>query len=337
MKRYTLSDVAKMTGFSMKTISRVINNEKHVKEETKKKILKVIDKIGYYPNNSARSLVTSKTRSIGLIVGDIENPYYSKLAKGVIRAAESNNYSVMVCETRFEEVAAKKYLYMLIERGVDGVLLSIQNFKPSVLRRLEKIKMPYVFVTCMLSKTSDSYVIANDYEGQKDATEYLINLGHRNIAFLRGTNIFPANQKVLAYKDVMRANNIQIKDYFISKRVYNYEGGYNVVMQLLRNHKDITAILATNDMVAIGAIRAIEKLGLSIPDDISIIGADNDEITKLLKIPLTTIDYPKFKCGNIATNILIDILESRNKRKMRKKILGCKLIVRETCASIKSG
>ena len=101
MKRYTLADIGKLAGVSPKTVSRVINNDKYVKDETRKKILKIIDETGYYPNNSARSLVTRKTKTIGLIVGDIENPYYSRLARGVIRAAESYNYSVIVCESRF--------------------------------------------------------------------------------------------------------------------------------------------------------------------------------------------------------------------------------------------
>ena len=101
-------------------------------------------------------------------------------------------------------------------------------------------------------------------------------------------------------------------------------------------HKDITAILATNDMVAIGALEAITKLGLSVPEDISLIGADNDKITQLLKIPLTTIDYPKFKCGNVATKILINTLEGVNKRKKSKIILDCKLIIRGTCAPVQS-
>lgn len=336
MKRYTLADIGKLAGVSPKTVSRVINNDKYVKDETRKKILKIIDETGYYPNNSAKSLVTRKTKTIGLIVGDIENPYYSRLARGVIRAAESYNYSVIVCESRFEEATAEKYLKMLMERSVDGILISTLDFKSSVLDKLKMNGFPHIFVTCKLSSTSTDYVIGDDYQGEREATEYLINLGHRNIAFLRGPNMFPANQKLLAYKDVMKESNIQIKDYFISRSVYDHEGGHDVTLELLSNHKDITAILAINDIIAIGAIEAIDKLGLSVPEDISIIGCDNIDVTKLLKVPLTTINYPKLRCGNIATKILIDALEGRTIRKKKEVILGCKLIVRKSCAPLKS-
>lgn len=335
MKRYTLADVAKIAKVSPKTVSRVINDDKYVKDETKKKILKIIDEIDYHPNIIAKSLVTRKTKTIGLIVGDIENPYYSRLARGVIRTAESYDYSVIVCESRFDEEIAEKYLRMLLERVVDGILISTLDFKSSVLNRLHVSGFPHVFVSCKLAGITTSYVIGDEYQGEREAVKYLVNLGHRNIAFLRGPNMFPANQKLLAYKDVMKENNIQIKDYFISRSIYDQGGGHDTTLELLSNHKDITAILAVNDIIAIGAMEAINEMGLSVPENVSIIGCDNISVTKFLKVPLTTINYPKYRCGVIATKMLIDILEDKKARRKKEVILGCKLIIRNSCASLK--
>jgi LacI family transcriptional regulator len=222
-----------------------------------------------------------------------------------------------------------------MERDVDGILISTLDFKSNILDKLRMNRFPHIFVSCKLSGVSSHYVIGDEYQGEREAVEYLINLGHRNIAFLRGPNMFPANQKLLAYKDVMKEHNINIKDYFISSMIYNLKGGRDVTLELLSNHKDITAILAVNDMIAIGATKALENLGLSIPDDISIIGCDNIEAASLLKVPLTTINYPKFRCGNIATKMLIDYIEGKIQAKKKEVILSCKLVIRKSCAPLK--
>ena len=335
MKRYTLADIAKLAKVSPKTVSRAINNDKYIKDETKKKILKIVDEVGYYPNIAAKSLVTKRTKTIGLIVGDIENPYYSRIARGVIRTAEGYSYSVIVCESRYDEEITERYLRMLIGRGVDGILISTLNFESSVLDKIKMRRFPHVFAGCRLDGTTSNYVIGDEYQGERKAVEYLINLGHRNIAFLKGPNMFPANQKLKAYRDVMKENDIQTKDYFISRSVYDQTGGYNTTLELLSKHKNITAILAVNDTIAIGVLEATNKMGVSVPEEISIIGCDNIKVTKFLKVPLTTINYPKFRCGSIATEMLIDMLEGKKAIIKKEIILGCELVIRNSCASLK--
>lgn len=335
MGKYTLEDVSKIAGVSPKTVSRVINNEKYVKEETRRKILKIIKELDYQPNFSARSLVLRKTNTIGIIVGNLENPFYSRLTRGVVITAERKNYSVIVCESRFDKIIGEKYISMLLERGIDGLLIATLDISSNLVNRLNRKKIPFVLITTKLDIPNINYVMANDYHGGKLAAEYIIKLGHKNIAFLKGPDVFSSNERLSAYTDVMKKNNLNIKDYFITKELFDQKDGYEATLKLLTKYKDITAIIAINDHIAIGAMDAIRELGLSIPEDISIIGYDDINITKLLNVPLTTIHYPKYRCGVAATEVLISNLNKKSSKKGKKIILETTLVVRESCAPLK--
>jgi len=335
IKRCTIKDIANIAGVSIKTVSRVVNNEKYVKKETREKVLKILKENNYKKNIPARSLVVNKTHTLGLVIPNLENPFYSRLSRGVIRTAEENDYSVIVCESMFDIKIGEKYLGMLIERGVDGLLIGTLDLNDVLIYKLNETNIPFVVMTCKVDKPGVNYIIADDYEAGKKVVEYLINLGHTNIVFLKGPNVYSSNERFLAYKDVMRERGIAIKDYFITKNVLNKENAYEVTLALLRSHRDVTAIIANNDYAALGALKAIKQLGLSIPNDISIIGYDDIDIAELLEVPLTTIHYPKYETGVIATQRLINILNGK-KYRSKKIILKTKFIERKSCGPAKS-
>jgi LacI family transcriptional regulator len=334
MKKYTLKDISKLAGVAPITVSRVINKDKYVKAETKEKILRIIREKGYYPNFAARSLVLRKTNIIGLIVADLENPFFSRLARGAIQTAENNGYSTITCESKFDNSIGEKYLNMLMDRGIDGLLLANMNVSTDTIDELHRRRIPFVLLTCRMEMPGVNYAIADDSQGGRLAAEYIIKLGHKNIAFLKGPDISSSNERLLAYKKEMGKNNLEIKDYFISEAVINQHDGYKVTTELLKDHKDITAIIAINDFVAIGAMEAILDLGLSIPKDISLIGYDNINITKLLKVPLTTISYPKYRCGVAGTEMLLNMLNNKKLNFKERVILKNKLIVRKSCSKV---
>ncbi len=320
---------------SPKTVSRVVNNEKHVKKETKEKILKLLKKYNYHPNISARSLVLKRNNTIGLVVPNLENPFYSRLLRGVVQTAEKNGYRVIVCESKFSLGVGDKYLRILIGRGVDGLLIATLDLDNTIIKRLNDIGEAFVIMTCKLDIPGINYVIANDYEAGGKVIEYIINLGHKNIAFLKGPNVYSSNERFTAYKDVMNKKKLEIKDYFITKNVLDRKSAYEVTLKLLKEHNDITAIIGNNDHTTIGAIKAIEKLGLDIPKDISIIGYDDIDIAGLLKVPLTTVHYPKFRCGIQATERLIKILGNR-KSKSKKIVLETSFVERDSCGPVRT-
>lgn len=335
MKIYTLKDIAGLGKVSPKTVSRVVNNEKHVKKETKEKILKLLKKYNYQPNIPARSLVLKRNNTIGLIVPNLENPFYSRLLRGVVQTAEKNGYRVIVCESKFSLGVGDKYLRILVGRVVDGLLIATLDLDNTIIKRLNDVGEPFVIMTCKLDIPGINYVIANDYEAGKKVAEYIINLGHKNIAFLKGPDVYSSNERFTAYKDVMNKKKLEIKDYFITKSVLDRESAYEVTLKLLKKHNDITAIIGNNDHTTIGAIKAIEKLGLDIPKDISIVGYDDIEIAGLLKVPLTTVHYPKFKCGIQATERLIKILGNRKSRS-KKIVLETSFVERDSCGPVRT-
>ncbi len=311
MKRYTLKDIAKMGGVSPKTVSRVVNNEEYVRKETREKILELLEKYDYYPNIPARSLVLKRNSTLGLIVPNLENPFYSKLSRGVIQTAEKNGYRVIVCESKFSLGIGEKYLKILIGRGVDGLLIATLDLNDTIVKKLNNIGEHFVIMTCKLDIPGINYVIANDYEAGRKVAEYIINLGHKNIAFLKGPDVYSSNERL--------------------DRVSAYE----VTLELLKENNDITAIIGNNDYAAIGAIKAIEELGLNIPKDISIIGYDDIDITELLKVPLTTVHYPKFKCGVEATKMIIRMLEKKRSRS-KKIVLETSFVERDSCGPVRT-
>lgn len=335
MKRYTLKDIAKLGGVSPKTVSRVVNNEEYVKKETKEKILELLEKYDYHPNIPARSLVLKRSNTLGLIVPSLENPFYSRLARGVIQTAEKNGYRVIVCESKFSLGIGEKYLKILIGGGVDGLLIATLDLNDIVVKKLNNIGEHFVIMTCKLDIPGINYVIANDYEAGRKVAEYIINLGHKNIAFLKGPDVYSSNERLTAYNDVMNEKNLEIKDYFITKNVLDRKSAYKVTLKLLKENNDITAIIGNNDYTAIGAIKAIEELGLNIPKDISIIGYDDIDITELLKVPLTTVHYPKFKCGVEATKSIIRMLEKKGSRS-KKIVLETSFVERDSCGPVRT-
>ena len=278
-------------------------------------------------------MVINRTNTLGLIVPNLENPFYSRLSRGVIQTAEQNNYSVIVCESKFDREIGEKYLRMLIERGVDGLLIATLDLDNIFINKLLSIKKPFVLLTCRLDMPGINYVIADDFKAGSEVVEYLIKLGHKNIAFLKGPDVYSSNERFIAYKAIMEKHGLRIKDYFITKAALDKKDAYKITLGLLKEHRDITAIIGNNDYAAIGIIKAVNELNLKIPEDISVIGYDDIDIAELLAVPLTTIHYPKYTCGVAATQRLISILKKDNidKVKSKKIILETSFIERNSC------
>jgi len=338
IKDLTIKDIAKIAGVSTMTVSRVMNNEKYVKKETKDKVFKVISEYGYEPNFFAKSLKSRKSKTIGLIIGDIENPYYSRLAKGVIDIAESSDYNVIVCNSKYKAELSERYVNMLIKKGVDGVLIATVDVYNELINKLNKRDIPFVLITRKLDLPGINYITADDYLGGRIAAEYLVSLGHKKIFFLKAANVWGANERIRAFIDVLKENNIYYDDSYFSDYLENLEQSYNATKKFLSDekNKNFTAIIGGNDFLAIGAMEAIIESGLNIPDDISLIGYDNLNITAILKVPLTTIKQPKLRFGELATERIIEMIEDHDKTKLnpQKLVIKPELVVRKSCRKI---
>ncbi len=336
MKSVTIKDISRIAGVSTMTVSRVVNKEKHVKRETRERVIRAIKKYGYEPNYFARSLKTRRSKTIGLIIGDIENPYYSRLSKGVIDTAEDADYNVMVCNSKYSPKLGEKYLNMLLKRGVDGLVIATIDFNAALLEKISRKNVPFVLVTRRLDTLEDiNYVIADDYYGGRLAAEYLVRLGHRKILFLRAADVSGANDRVRAFQDVLQENGIDLGECLVSRVLNSSDEIFEEIKQLLKKRANYTAVIAGNDFVAIEAMEAMVELGLDIPGDVSLIGYDNLKITSILKVPLTTVDQPKLLFGQLSAIRLIKLIEDPESRKNPQKIIKRpKLVIRNSCRKI---
>jgi LacI family transcriptional regulator len=335
MSNVTLKEIAKIVGVSAMTVSRVINNKENIKKETRGRIIDAVKKYGYEQNTIARGLKIKSTKNIGFILGDIENPYYSRLSKGIIRVCEASNYNVIVCNSNYDVNLGAKYIDMLIQKIVDGLLISTINLTEESIEKINNRNIPFVLITCKLDSPNVNFYMDDDYYGGQLVAEYLVKLGHRKIFYLRSTDVFGANQRLNAFKDTMKKNNIFFDNTFFSNLIIDAEEGYMETKKFLEKKDGFTAVIAGNDFLATGAMEAIFDAGLRIPDDISIIGYDNLRITSILKVPLTTIRQPKLSFGELAAQRLIEMIENPESRNNPVRIIEKpELIIRESCKRI---
>jgi len=309
MDKLTIRDVAQLAGVSHMTVSRTINNKGYIKKDTKEKILKIIKEYGYEPDIVARSLKTKKSKTIGLIVGYIDNPFYTEIANGIINFCEKLNYNVIVCNSGYNYELAEKYINMLLQKHIEGILITTINLSKETIEKINNRKIPFVLITVKLDIPCENYIISDDYYGGLIATQYLLKMGHRKIYFLRTVDAYSSNERIRAFKEILTREKLYYDDNYFSNPVASAKEGYKETIKFLGKNNGFTAIMAGNDSIAIGAMRAIFKLNLRVPDDISLIGYDNLEISDVLKVPLTTVAQQELLFGKLSAQRLIAMIE----------------------------
>ncbi|NLM10812.1 MAG: LacI family transcriptional regulator [Clostridiaceae bacterium] len=329
----TIKDIAKVAGVSYATVSRALNDHPDINEKTKKKIKKIAKQMGYTPNAVARGLVKKNTNMIALLIPDISNPFYPEVARGVEDIARKNGYCVFLCNTNWDEQNEHKYLNILKERRVDGIIIAPVTIDTYHYVSKEKADVPVVYIGNRIDDSSSSFVVIDDFKAGYIATEYLVKLGHRNIAFIGGHDRTTSHlDRINGYKRALTEHKLEtdiniIKDYSFKK-----ESGYLIFLEMVKNRRVPTAIVAENDIIALGIMEAAEKHGYEVPRDISIIGIDDIEFGSLSKINLTTVAQPKFEIGQKSAGILLDLISGSIESK--QVILEPFLIVRGTCSRI---
>lgn len=330
----TINDVAREAGVSISTVSRVLNNNYPVKKETRKKIEEVIEKLNYKPNMLARSLITKKTSTIGVIVPGITNLFFPTIVECIEDYSKDQGYSIVLCNTRGEALKEKEIIENLISKGVDGIIIidpTLDNLKNKYLEDMS-IKLPIIIVNGSSEGLKGNFICYDEKIGALEAFNYLLKLGHKEIAFIRGSKSYSYDIKEKIYIDIIEKNNLiykEILDVEKGNSIEVVENTQKKVEELLLKKNKPTAIVACNDLMALGALNACNKLNLNVPYDISIIGFDNTLISNITHPKLTTVDLNMEGIGNIAALNLLEIIEDRNKS--IKYTMATKLIVRESC------
>jgi LacI family transcriptional regulator len=330
----TIKDVAELVGVHPSTVSRVINNDSRISEKTKNKVLLIIKKLGYTPNAIARGLKTKRTYTLGMLIPDITNPFFAEMARGVEDEANKNNFNVILCNTDDKLKKERIYLEILKGKRVDGLILGTAHIKDKSILELEKKKFPYILLSRNIEGLDKNCVIVDDVVGGIIVTEYLIKLGHRRIAHITGPlKTRSALNRLKGYKLTLKKYEIEYRDELVGEGDFRIKGGYQVMKRLLKIAEPPTAIFAANDLLALGAIQAIQKKKYHIPEDFCIIGFDDIRLASFVYPPLTTIRQPMLEMGALAVKMLLKIIEE-GEFNQRKEVLEPKLIIRESCRKI---
>ncbi|NLA58856.1 MAG: LacI family transcriptional regulator [Firmicutes bacterium] len=327
----TIRDIAKKAGVSVTTVSRVLNNKPDVSKKTREKVLQVIADMGYSPNAMARGLIWRKTLTIGLVIPDIGNPFFAEVAKGVEHRARERGYSVIFCTTDSEPQREQEAIELLCSKQVDGIIVSLSVESRSVLERLEKQRFPVVQIDRKVPGSNYSAIAVDNVASAYTATKYLIRQGHSRIAHITGDmNTKTAQDRLLGYKEALSDWGLRLEHQLIVHGDFSKGSGILCMEELLSRTPLPSAVFVGNDLMALGAMEAIGKHGLRVPDDVALVGYDNIDLAASLQ--LTTIMQPKFEMGQLAATTLITSIE-KGEPAVGDIILDTMLIERKSSAA----
>jgi len=336
MIKLTIIDIANFAGVSKSTVSRVINKDKHVSKKTRDKILNIIKESGYVPDNIARSLITKKTCTIGLIIPDIINPFYSETSKIIEDTLRKLGYSLIICNTNNQTALQNEYLNILIQRKVDGIIFGSVKTNDSNIVKFAERGLPYITYHRRLSDKKSNFVISDDIKGIKLAVKHLIDLGHKNIAYISGPTLFSTGiNRLRGFIEARNTFNLNNNSAFIQEGGYSENKSWQATQRLINLPTPPTAIIAANDLMAISALDCILHHGLSVPKDISLIGYDNINLASHARIQLTTISVAKkYMAKQVAELFVKIIINKKHKLELVQVKLKPKLVIRKTTSKI---
>lgn len=326
----TIKDVARKANVSVATVSRVLNNLPGYSEDTRKTVLQVIDELGYQPNAIARGLINKRTDTIGVLFPSVSSSFSSEILCGIEDYAHDENYSVVVCNTAEDGKRTLKYLQVLREKQVDGIIFSSAVMEEEYYNALRTMDVPVVMVATQSEFDSLPYVKVDDWRAAYDATTYLIQQGHREIAMMGGYegDLIAGKPRIEGYKQALIAHGIPVRQERIFDGGFHFGPGCKAAEQLLDTVPEVTAVFAASDEMAIALISIAAKRGISVPEQISVIGYDNLKLAEMSNPPLTTIAQPLYDMGKTATEKLVQMIHS--KKTVSSLIVDHQVIERNT-------
>ena len=311
-KRVTLREVAEAAGVSINTASRALNDKPAVNPYTKAKVLEAAQRLGYRPNRLARALRYNKTKTLGVIVGDIANPYFSMLVRGVEQTAREFGYSVILQGTDEDYRREEEAVEVALAERVDGILITPTQRSQDAIRILFESGTPFILMSRHFRDLETHYVIMDDQRGGYIATEHLIQRGHEKIAILNGpVHISSAAERYAGYVEALRANGLEVNEGLVIEGCLTLEDGYHAALRLLEGPHKPTAIFAFSDFVALGVFRAANELGIRIPDELAVVGFDNTIFGLCTKPPLTSVGGSPEELGKMAAQLLLELLTGK--------------------------
>ncbi|MDP5045037.1 MAG: LacI family transcriptional regulator [Leeuwenhoekiella sp.] len=337
MEQTTLRDIAEKLNISITTVSKALKGYKDVSPKTRKKVLEIAESLNYKPNSFAVNLRTKESRIIGVIIPDVVHHFFSTVVNGIIELAEKKGYLVIVLQSNESYELEKKQIDLLIDKRVDGIIISLANKTDDFKHLLEVIdrKIPLVMFDKIAKVVPCSKVVIDDRKAAYIATSHLLKNGCKRIAHFRGT-LIPQNaiDRFLGYKQALKDYNIPYDPSIVYEcPAVDFEDGIRNAEKLLQDHTDIDGLFTGADQVAVGAIKVFNEKGIKMPQDIALIGFSNWFVSSAITPTLSTVDQPGFKMGKKAFKLLLKELNAGKQKtaiKHKTVVLPTALITRDS-------
>lgn len=330
----TIRDVAKMAGVSISTVSLAFNGSGPVSEETYRKVWDAAKSVGYVPNPVAQSLKSGRTRLIGMVVGDVGNPFFGRLLKEVERLALEKNHLVIVSDSWTDPARERAILDALAGQRVAGIILSPHGYGPEHVAYLRALDIPVVLVDHKVEGVEADFVASDNVLASAMLTEHVIRLGHRHIAHIAGrAGIWTAERRKEGFRTTMQAAGVEVDESLIVDGEYEGERAYEQAMRLLTRADRPTAIIAANNVMALGTLQAMNDLGFRCPEEVSLATIDDVPWGNVIQPRITMVVQAVDEMARIATEFLMDRIAARGAPlPAREHILIPKLVVGQSCA-----
>ena len=329
-----IREVAEKAHVSVTTVSHVVNQTRFVAPETETRVRQAMADLNYRPNTLARSLRRGETKTIGLILPDSANPFFAESARLLEEFAFQQSYSLILCNSNGDLEKERLYTEVLFNKQVDGIIFMAAGDDTQSLQELIDRQLPVVVVDRILDHLDVDAVITDNLQSGHMAARYLIENGHSRISIIRGpSNVNPSAQRVTGFRQAMKEAGLVVDAEFEACGDFHPESGYRAAMSMLRLSPPPTAIFACNDLMAIGALKAVREAGLSVPEDISLVGHDNIEMASYIQPALTTISQPVEELAATAIKLLLERIEQPGLAP-RRIVLPNRLVVRQSVRRI---
>ncbi len=332
----TVLDVAKLAGVSPITVSRVINRSGYFSEDTRKRVEAAAAELGYVQNSVARSLRSSRTNTIALIVSDITNPFFTSLARGVEDTASDAGYTVFFCNTDESTDEEEKYAQVLLKKQVDGFLLVPAHSSAHSIQMIQKHNIPLVILDRWVANASADMVRCDSEGGSYQLTRLLLSLGHREIAIISGPkDVSTAIDRVTGYRKALDEAGLPIHEAYVRYGEFTQSSGYLLTQNVLALEPRPTAIFGANNFIAIGVLKALSDAGVRVPEDLSVVAFDDLPEPMVVSPFLTVASQPAYEMGCRATQLLLERFADPGAGDRQQIILPTQVIVRGSTAAVK--
>ncbi|WEA47168.1 LacI family DNA-binding transcriptional regulator [Priestia aryabhattai] len=328
----TMKDISKKANVSLSTVSAVINQSAYVSPGLTNRVMQAIEELNYKPNAVARSLKKKRTNTVGVIVSNLSNPFYPPLIEGIEDVSFNNNFNVILCNVSNGNKKILTYLELMLEKQVDGLLLAnIANSED--LNEVEKTGLKYVLINRKPPFYDKNFVGVNNPLSSELAVNHLVRQGYKRIAFFGGDlDINTARERKAGFISCMTQTGLDIDPMLIYDGEYSLESGYTNVKKMIEQVEVLPeAICTASDIIAFGVIKGLRDSGIRVPEDISVIGNDNNSFSENFLVPLSSIDHSTYDMGKLSMEFLLEMIKEKDETRARQIILTPSLVVRESC------